>query len=144
MLTWLVIGLLGVAGVTGLVAATFRAISIRQTELSCRIPFPLSEWERLHPELDSESIAKSISAIAAGLGVDGEFLRPDDRFDGSLALRGSFIIDDDTLEDVAEKVEEQLGIKWKNEWESVGEAVSGISAQIAVPLNNSIRRNDGR
>ena len=125
------IGVVIFGGTAALVALTYRAISNRQALLQIRTPFPFSKWEESHPDVRPELLKKIIDTIAVGLNVDGKFLRPSDQFENSLALQGAFVIDDDTIEDIAEEIEQQFEISWKNEWKSVGDAVAAIGSQLS-------------
>lgn len=131
MAIWLAV-LLVIGGTALLVSATLKAINVRRAELAQRSPFTLANWKRLHPELDPELLERTISAIAAGLEVEGHCLRPEDHFERSLALKGQLIIDDGTVEDVAESVKEQLGVEWNPKWQTVDQAVCGIVSCVAV------------
>jgi len=120
-----------------LVAANYRARSRRRQELILRPPYPFTNWETLNPGAETESLRMAIKAIADGLSVDGQYLRPDDSFDKSLALKGQLIIDDDPAIDASEQVEEQCGVKWESNWNTVGEAISEIAKQLTSRRRNA-------
>jgi len=113
-----------------LVAYAYQAKKNRKRQFHSRQPYDFNEWRTANPSVSSESLYRSINAIADGVGVDAQYLRPEDLFEGSLALKGQFMIDDDTMDDVAEVVEEQLGISWDQNWKSVGDAVAEIALQL--------------
>jgi hypothetical protein len=116
--------------IVGLVAASYQAVSDRAQLLQKREAFPLSDWETLIPSLSCKEIKHILDVIGSVLEVDSSVLRPEDTFEGSLALRGMLMIDDDTIDDVADQVEEQLGVSWEKEWKTVQDAVEGIGKQL--------------
>jgi len=130
MLDYLLYGLFIVLGVIVLVAYTYHSINVRRERIESRSPFAFEEWIKLNPNVSSKALHKALDAIGQGLGIDSKYLRPEDEFGHSLVLSGQLMIDDDTIEDVAESVEELTGISWNKDWNSVSKAVNAISAQL--------------
>jgi len=113
-----------------LVTASLKAQSRRKHALIQRGVVDLSRWEEINEGLSSADLRQVLDAIAAGLAVEACYLRPTDRFENELALTGHFLLDDDTLKDVAEQVDERLNVRWSAEWRTVSEAVFGIAKQL--------------
>lgn len=69
----------------------------RQNRLASRIRLGMEEWVRkFYPDVtitERENIGRTIDIVAESLNVEACLLRPNDRFDSDLALRG-FPLDD--------------------------------------------------
>ena len=126
MIGYLLAGVAVVAGVAFLLFKTKQATVQRREHLMQRSPMTISDWKGLYPDLDESDMQLVLDAIGSGLQVESSYLQPEDEFETTLARKGQFIIDDDTVEDVADAVEDSLSVKWDVTWESVGEAVVGI------------------
>ena len=102
----------------------------RRRRLLHREPIAFTDWHASLPDASLLGIQKTLQILELVLNVPYQYLRPNDEFTGELALADRFfclVMDDDTTEEICDKIEEQLGTRPQGNWRNLGDVVVELS-----------------
>jgi hypothetical protein len=105
----------------------------RRRRLVNREPIAFTDWQASVPNASANGIHKSLEIFELVLDVPHQFLRPSDEFTKELSLADRFfcfVIDDDTTEEICDKIEEYFGTGFQGDWENLGDMVVEVSQNI--------------
>ena len=122
------------AGFVWLSIRSDRAAAKRRSDrLRCRGPIDFAQWKTLLPDVPTTVIEQTLSIVGNILDVPIQHLSPNDEFCGELALADRFfclVIDDDTTEEICDKIEDRIGTRPQGNWGNLRDVVLEVSLQL--------------
>ncbi len=108
----------------------------RSQRLNSRERFARPGWYADLPELPPDAIDRSLELIASVLNIDADVVRPNDDLQSDLSVIDGFfcfVEDDDTIECLRDKIEDECGTRPKSDWTKLRDVVTEFASLSHVP-----------